>query len=65
MTVPIILPEGTEEIAHGAGWLVYGYKGHIYLRDQSGADIVFTRSDWDLFSSVIALADLRIRAVVE
>ena len=65
MTVPTILPEGTKEIAHGAGIIVYEFRGDIFLRGISGADIVFSRSDWDLFSAVIALADLRIRAVVE
>lgn len=60
-----ILPDGTKEIAHGAGIIVYEFKGDIFLRGLAGADIVFSRSDWDLFSAVIALADLRIRAVVE
>lgn len=63
--IPTVLPETAREIAHGAGLLVYEYKGDIFLRGISGADIVFSRSDWDLFSAVIALADLRIRAVVE
>ena len=65
MTVPTILPEGAKEVAHGCGFIVYQLDNDILLRGLAGADIVFSRSDWDLFSSVIALADLRIRAVVE
>lgn len=65
MNADPILPEGVKEIAHGAGLIVYEYGDRVFIRGITEADIGFSRKDWDLFSAVIAYADLIIRGVVE
>ena len=63
------VPDGCSEIAHGGGYVVYKHKGDDDLVFIKGLDSHFifglSRAEWDLFSAVIAYADLKIRGVME
>lgn len=63
------IPEGCTEIAHGGSFLVYKHKdddGTIFVKGLDAHFILgLNRQEWDLFSAVIAYADLKIRGVME
>ena len=61
-----MIPEGTNLVAEGGGYTVFEYDGWYYLRGLGSTDYVFSsKQEWDLFSSVIRLADLKIQGVEE
>lgn len=59
-------PEGAELIAEGGDYTIYEYDGWYYLRGLGRTTYVFCdKSEWDLFSAVIRLADLKIQGESE
>lgn len=63
------VPDGCSEIAHGGGYVIYSSKADqdtIFIKGlDSEATYALSRAEWDLFSAVIAYADLKIRGVME
>lgn len=69
-TLNPIMPKGATIIAEGEGYAVLEIDlddlGTCYiLKGLSTTDYLFTKQEWDLFSSVIRLADLKIQGVEE
>ena len=60
-----MIPDGCREIAHGGGYVVYTHKDDDSVIFIKGLDSHFIfgldRQEWDMFSTVIAYADLKLR----
>lgn len=59
------IPEGVTVIVNTSSYAVWTFpidgEPYITLRGLDATDYVFNKRDWDIFSSVIRLADMKIQ----